>query len=133
MIQRIQSIYLLIVSFLTGILSGVFEDEWLSESHYELLGIAIVSCLSALGAIFLFKNRKTQLKVNGLNIFFNVIIVVLSIYYLLNLPGGMQIPEKGIEFYVTVLMGILAIVFLILANKAIKKDEELVKSVDRIR
>jgi hypothetical protein len=41
----------------------------------------------------------------------------------------MQISEKGIGM----LIPVLSIVFLVLANKAVKKDEALVKSADRLR
>jgi hypothetical protein len=41
----------------------------------------------------------------------------------------MDISEKGIGM----LLPIISIVFIALANKAIKKDEDLVKSVDRLR
>jgi hypothetical protein len=41
----------------------------------------------------------------------------------------MQISEKGIGMF----LPIISIVLLVMANKAIKKDEALVKSVDRLR
>jgi hypothetical protein len=44
-------------------------------------------------------------------------------------PGESNISEKGVGIFIP----ILSIVLLVLANKAIKKDEELVKSVDRLR
>ena len=47
----------------------------------------------------------------------------------LNLPGEMKISEKGIGMF----LPILAILLIVLANKAIKKDEDLVKSADRLR
>jgi len=51
------------------------------------------------------------------------------VYFTQNLSGEMQVSEKGIGL----LIPIFTIVFVALANKAIKKDEELVKSVDRLR
>ena len=50
-------------------------------------------------------------------------------YQSLNLSGETQVSEKGIGL----ILPIFSIVFLVLANKAIKKDEDLVKSVDRLR
>ena len=44
-------------------------------------------------------------------------------------PGENDISEKGVGMFIP----ILSIVLLALANKAIKKDEDLVKSVDRLR
>ncbi|HAE71723.1 MAG TPA: DUF4293 domain-containing protein, partial [Flavobacteriaceae bacterium] len=47
----------------------------------------------------------------------------------LSLSGESFLSEKGIGMFVP----IISIVFLSVANKAIKKDEDLVKSVDRLR
>jgi len=44
-------------------------------------------------------------------------------------PGEASVSEKGIAMFVP----LVSIVLLVLANKAIKKDEDLVKSVDRLR
>jgi hypothetical protein len=51
------------------------------------------------------------------------------VYRSLSLSGETDVSEKGIGM----LLPIFSIVFLVLANKAIKKDEDLVKSVDRLR
>jgi hypothetical protein len=51
------------------------------------------------------------------------------LYYLLNLSGEIVVSEKGIGSFIPV----LNIVLLALANKAIQKDEALVKSIDRLR
>ena len=40
-----------------------------------------------------------------------------------------MVSEKGIGMFIP----ILVILLVVLANKAIKKDEDLVKSVDRLR
>jgi hypothetical protein len=53
----------------------------------------------------------------------------IVVYGLLNLPGENQFSEKGIGVFIP----IAVIVFLVLANKAILRDEKLVKSVDRLR
>ena len=45
------------------------------------------------------------------------------------LSGETVVSEKGIGM----LIPVFSIVFLVLANRAIKKDEDLVKSVDRLR
>ena len=52
-----------------------------------------------------------------------------SLEILSNLSGETNVSEKGIG----ILLPIFSIVCLVLANKAIKKDEDLVKSVDRLR
>ena len=79
--------------------------------------------------IFNFKKRKNQIFINRILIFINALLIGLLAYWLLNLSGGMDFPEKGIE----PIFPILAIVCLVVANTHIRRDERLVKSVDRLR
>jgi len=80
-------------------------------------------------SIISFKKRQNQFVLNRLNIILNLILLGLFVYRSLNLSGEAEVSEKGIGMF----MPIVAIVLLVLANKAIKKDEDLVKSVDRLR
>jgi ABC-type polysaccharide transport system permease subunit len=64
-----------------------------------------------------------------LNILLNFFLLGLFLYQSLNVSGETQVSEKGIGIF----LPIISIVLLALANKAIKKDEDLVKSVDRLR
>jgi len=89
------------------------------------LGSALLSLIS----IFSFKKRQSQFVLGRLNIILNFFLLGLFVYQLLKPPGESQISEKGVGIF----MPIFSIVFLVLANKAIKKDEDLVKSVDRLR
>ena len=135
MLQRIQSLYLLIAAVCSGVLfstthlfvfDGVTVDVIDSPVYLILfLGSALLSIIS----IFLFKSRQTQFVLGRLNIILNFILLGLFVFRLLSLPGGPANPEKGIRL----LIPIFSIVLLVLANKAIKKDETLVKSVDRLR
>ena len=143
MIQRIQSIYLLLASIVSGGLIFVF-DLWenLKNEVYALdlfsresflLKIIpllfLVSAIISVVTIFLFNNRKLQFVVGRIIILINLFLLGLLIYVSLTLPGEVSISEKGIGMF----LPILAILLIVLANKAIKKDEDLVKSVDRLR
>jgi len=136
MIQRIQSIYLLL-AFLVAVLGSYFLSLWVNENGENIyaidrpyvMGAFVLSSLLALFTIFLFKNRKLQFVMNRLNIILNFILLGFFVYWSLMVPGEMQISEKGIGM----LLPIISIVLLVMANKAIKKDEALVKSVDRLR
>ncbi len=66
---------------------------------------------------------------NRLNIILNLILLGLFVYRTLTVSGETTVSEKGIGMF----LPIVAIFLLVLANKAIKKDEDLVKSVDRLR
>lgn len=144
MIQRIQSIYLLVATFLAGGLVW-FVDFWkdsqnnsfallhaLNSNNIILLIIPFlffVSSLITLIAIFQFKNRNLQLLLGRISILINFILLGVFVYFSQNLSGETIVSEKGIGL----LLPILLIVLVVLANRAIKRDEELVKSVDRLR
>lgn len=136
MLQRIQTIYLLLAGLTSAGLIFVLhlwvvnEDERFFASDDVLyfglfLGSAALSVLS----IFMYKNRKSQFMLGRLNIILNFILLGFFVYQSLNLSGETAVSEKGIGMFIP----IISIVFLALANKAIKKDEDLVKSVDRLR
>lgn len=89
-----------------------------------------LSTTLSLLSIISFKKRQNQFVIGRLNIILNLILLGLFVYRSLNLSGeAVAVSEKGIGMF----LPIVAIVFLVLANKAIKKDEDLVKSVDRLR
>ena len=129
MIQRIQTIYMLL-AFLSlifyayiGYTGGIYPGCY----KYTVLGG--ISALILLVNIFLYNKRKLQVKINYLIIFASVLLIGLSIYQNGFLSGEKQFSEKDIKLLVPV----ISIVFLLIANKYIKRDERLVKSVDRIR
>lgn len=138
MLQRIQTIYLLLVVFVSAGLIFFFPlykmetagNKWIYAqddlvSLIMFLGSAVLSLL----AIFNFKNRKSQFIMGRLNIILNFFLLGFFVYQSLNISGEALVSEKGIGMFLPV----ISIVFLVLANKAIKRDEDLVKSVDRLR
>ena len=136
MIQRIQTLYLLIATAISAGLIFVFDlytDKnkalVFAKDDYLYLGLFLGSALLSLISIFSYKNRKSQFVLGRLNIILNFILLGVFVYQSLNLSGETLVSEKGIGL----ILPIFSIVFLVLANKAIKKDEDLVKSVDRLR
>ncbi|KGO95134.1 DUF4293 domain-containing protein [Flavobacterium subsaxonicum] len=136
MIQRIQSVYLLIAIIASGILPIFLPLYTLSNgeevSFMDNIAFVILFVFSATLSIitlFSYKKRKKQFVLNRLNIILNLILLGLFVYRLLNLSGESEISEKGIGMFLPV----ISIVFLSLANRAVKKDEDLVKSADRLR
>ncbi|MDT0691087.1 DUF4293 domain-containing protein [Salegentibacter sp. F188] len=136
MLQRIQSVYLFLAALVSLGLIFVFYlwENSIGETVYaeDELMVFIMFLLSgalSLISIFMFRNRKLQFVLGRLNIILNFFLLGLFVYWLLNVPGEKDISEKGIGM----LLPVISIVFLVLANKAIKKDEDLVKSVDRLR
>ncbi|MCX2720571.1 DUF4293 domain-containing protein [Lentiprolixibacter aurantiacus] len=135
MIQRIQTVYLIITAILSGVLPfwlPLWSENGNAVYASEALWIAavfMVVAVLALIAVFLYKNRKNQFVLNRLNLILNLFLLGFFVYRSLSLSGETSVSEKGIGM----LIPIFSIVFLALANKAIKKDEDLVKSVDRLR
>ena len=136
MIQRIQTIYLVISAIVMGalfmwfpVVLGKDGSVIMERSEPLLFGLIFVSIALAIISILSFKKRQTQFVLNRLNIISNFLLLGVFVYRLLTLSGETIVSEKGIG----VLFPIISIVFLVLANKAIKRDEDLVKSVDRLR
>jgi cytochrome c biogenesis factor len=139
MLQRIQTIYLILAAVITGVLPFVFplwreqigtetlDFYFMKEIRYVVL-FALSTTLTVV-SVMSFKKRQNQFVMGRLNIILNLILLGLFVYRLLTLSGETSVSEKGIGMF----LPIVAIVFLVLANKAIKKDEDLVKSVDRLR
>lgn len=136
MIQRIQSLYLIGAAIVTGVLPFLvplytdenqiayyFTAEW---SYLLLFGLSTV--LSVV-SIFLFKTRQHQFVLGRLNIILNLILLGLLIFNSITLSGDVALSKKGIGL----VLPFVSIVLLVLANKAIQKDEQLVKSSNRLR
>ena len=136
MIQRIQTVYLLLAAIVSGGLvftvslwSGVDGNQVMVVDELNYFIAFMVSAALSLIAIFLFKNRKLQTVISRLNILLNLILLGVFVYRSLTMSGGTAVPEKGIGMF----LPIISIVFLVLANRAIRRDEQLVKSADRFR
>ena len=123
MIQRIQSVYLLLIAALMAVLAIMtYNVIWWLPLVFILLGIA------SLVAIFLYKKRQRQMWV--VRIFLLAIIVVLVhnfyIEWQVDFHPNRVVAAIGL---ICLVSGILAV----LALRAINKDEKLVRSADRLR
>ncbi len=129
MIQRIQSLYLLLVILLSFVVLyfslksplGI-ELNYLSQYFYGFYGIPILGILS----LILYKRRKIQLIFCLILIFLN--LIVLQIY-------GLKVFEGNSNTIILIILmcSFIECVLLLLARRAINKDEKLVSSIDRIR
>ncbi|MBF6608137.1 MAG: DUF4293 domain-containing protein [Flavobacterium sp.] len=137
MLQRIQTVYILL-AFLTSAILPMFFPLWTLDNGREfyLMQNPVYAALTALSAAFIayslvsFKKRQNQFVANRLTMILNLILLGLFLYRSLTVSGETEnVSEKGIGMF----LPIASIVLLVLANKAIKKDEDLVKSVDRLR
>ncbi|MEL4455570.1 DUF4293 domain-containing protein [Lutimonas vermicola] len=144
MLQRIQTVYLLVAIILSGIVSfllpfwsdqemeDVYLDSLFQTGEVTLMAVPVLFMMSGLISVITilsFKTRTRQIVFNRLNIVINFLLLGVIVYHLLMLPGETVVSKKGIGVFIP----LIVIVFLALANKAIIKDEKLVKSVDRLR
>jgi len=160
MLQRIQSLYLLLISVCSIILlffpvySLVPDATSLDSGIYTfyMFGVQLIKdgadsvlvrywpvtilnfliMLSAFLIIFKFKNRSLQLKLTGLLTFLGILMVILLAYETSQLQAVFGTKHHIMFGWVGSLI-LLQIVFARLAMVAIKKDDQLVKSADRLR
>ncbi len=148
MIQRKQSIFLALVPILflallfLPVYSVTITIENQSLVSYRSLaklpllsiGVALISCISIV-SIFMFKNRKSQIKVVNAGLLLSLVLFVLGISFT-NLFSNASVITNGIPI-VGYSMGIYLIglfpALFFFAARFIKKDEELVKAADRLR
>lgn len=134
MIQRIQTLWLLIV-FVACILSFFMPFAYSAENnkligltaqtHWYLFVMTILVGLGSLISIFLYHDRKLQVKITLSTLLFQLIL--LGIY----ITKTMNFPKVGPSLFCILVAGMP--VFFILAIRAIKKDMKLVEDTDRLR
>ena len=136
MIQRIQTLYLILLALLN--ILGIFFYQPLDQSL--IIGIFTlpdeviwatfsVSATLAIFSVFQYKQRSKQLVLNRINLLLELFLMGFFAYLSRNLSGEGSPSLKGIAVFVP----LFSIVLLVMANKSIQKDEDLVKSVDRLR
>ena len=126
MIQRIKSLFLLICSLINLVycyhLYFVDTLDKLISGVVVLLFPLIISIISFY-TIFKYKNRQTQFVLNR----FSIILCFLFVGILIFMFDIIS------SFEWINLVPLFSIVLLVLANRAIKKDDDLIRSIDRIR
>lgn len=124
MIQRIQTIYLLLVAVLLTTSFFLMPTGVLALS----IVVAIISVV-AIVTIFLFKKRKVQMNLSLVNFVFVAVYYVLFFYYL----SGSALALNDWKQVLLLVLPVIGLLFNLLALFAIKKDEALIKSLNRLR
>lgn len=138
MLQRIQSVWLLLASLFNAITFRFpfYNGDWSKDTVQAPIDLnasttpwlTIVTVLTgalAFAAIFLFSNRKLQLKLTFAGLLLSIGLVVLYFLEMQNFYAG------AIALWCIFYFAIIA--FYILAIKGIQKDQKLIKSLDRLR
>ncbi len=134
MIQRIQSILLFISAITTACFLFVFpyyitldQTAVLAMDNMILLGLGILSLALSLITIFLFKDRKKQLLLCTINKGLILASCAWVIYSMYDIQDTIQANGFGVYFIA------FSYILVAFAKKNIKKDQDLIESVDRIR
>lgn len=155
MIQRIQSVFLFLAVVFAGllfvcpiasfdygndlmtltILNVENQQDALYFSNTYTLPLLIVTILMSvvpLFTIFKFKNRNLQLKLSSLTVFLNAVFCgLIFLYYTSNIQK--TIASETVTYLFGAYIPLVNMVLAVLAMRWIKKDIELIKSVDRLR
>jgi hypothetical protein len=101
---------------------------------YALLGsIAVAIGLIALYEIIRFDNRRLQLQLGALNSLLLTALVGLIVYLVTKNQTTLLPNVAGGSYQFGFIMPIIAVIYNLLANYFIRKDEKLIRSIDRIR
>lgn len=149
MIQRIQTVFL-VVAALAGL--GQFGLPYLSTSpgspasalpvladnifnpmdNPGLLGLCVLGAAVSLAAIFLFKNRPLQARLAGGAAGASIMSLALAGFVIYQIMQ--QMPSGGnAQYGAGLAMPVVAMICNWLAARFIRKDEQLVRSADRLR
>jgi hypothetical protein len=135
MIQRIQSLYLLLggLAFLaTLFFRSVLTQEQMAWVMPAALGLCVLVTIGTVALIFLYADRKRQLKlVSWLQ--YLAILAILAVFAGLYLSGGIMESTQNIRAMASMVLPVVGYVFIRLAGYRIHKDIELVRSMDRLR
>jgi predicted membrane channel-forming protein YqfA (hemolysin III family) len=146
MIQRIQSLYLLLAAaagigtWFLNIWKATLNDGtttyFNAQASFIVFVVLMLIVALALFSIFLYKNRKLQFRLTVLNVFLAIGAIALQYFQVLDFANDLQAKGKMISsssYLPGAFLPILILIFLLLAARGIYKDEKLIKSLDRLR
>lgn len=161
MLQRIQTVFLLMVAslmtiflffplwfinlqggaeyhrlyafFYYGFVSGNSPEETVTFWPYAISGVlAVIATIIAIFEAFSYKNRLTQIKLGALNSLVMAGALISAVWFTSDIQQIWEDIDPG-QFGMGVIFPAIALLCNIFANRFIRKDEKLVKSIDRVR
>ena len=146
MLQRVQTIFLLCCLVICLLLhyTPVYElvpvvnnaDPAAVNPTFTIFKSAILVMLNAgvgvltLVSIFLYKRRNLQIRLVNLNLLLTLILLGLMFFAADTMS---QTNEMKVQYKYGIYLPIVQVVFFFLAARFIKRDEDLVRSADRLR
>jgi hypothetical protein len=152
MIQRIQSLYLLLALTMMVLtffipyaevldiatkklyvldIEGITEEgAQLFQKTWPMIILVSVSCLIEFFTLFNYKKRILQMRLCTYNVLLMMGSVLLMVYYLLQL---LRKHNGEVTVGYSMIFPAVAAILTYLAWRGVRKDEKLVRSVDRVR
>jgi hypothetical protein len=145
MIQRVQSLYLFLVTVLSAVLflvplfsiqsfaaatepAGAQTPFMINTNSFLLILNCAIGAVAFI-SIFLYRKRVTQIKACNLTMILICVFVGL-LFYTADTLNGMN---QRVQYQFGTYLPLIQLVFTFLALRGIKRDEELVKSANRLR
>ena len=132
MIQRIQSVFLLLAAIAMAMLFfmpyvEVANDDYFAKEYIIQTIFAAIVVIGLVATIFLYNNRNLQLRLSRILLLFVLAFIAYAVYQLV------QVNFQNLEFEPGGLLPVFTGYFTMRAASKIKADEDLVRSVDRLR
>ena len=141
MIQRIQSLWLLLaatagaLTYVLPLWSGQLQDGSQKQNYGRenlfFFALVVATVLLALVTIFMFKNRTKQKALTIIGLLLSILLVALELVFVDAYKKTLNLLESS--WQPGALMPIAMMVLFFLAWQGIKKDERLIKSLERLR
>jgi hypothetical protein len=149
MIQRIQSVWFLLAALLSALLMMDWYTGYVYKAdvpsgigsvvsylrvtnHFPSLLLAVAMIILPLITIFFFKDRKRQRSLGLLSVLLAIAFIAVSLMRIENFKNTSPMPKDG-SYQAGMVIPAIVIVFLMFAISGIRKDDKLVKSMDRLR
>ena len=162
MIQRRQTVYMLLAAIVSALLffmplasfnaggdvmkftvfgiQNPIETISLSMTYtWPLVALTVLMTIAPLVTIFLYKKRELQVRLCRIDMLMTIVFIgLVFLYYEKDLTKVIAAVEGDeyqldVAYFFGMALPLLGLVFEILAIRGIKKDIELLKSIDRLR
>ena len=141
MIQRVQTIWLFLAALMAFILTrvplftasanGTQYKSFLTTESLLLFAVTVITGLLAVVAIFMFKKRPLQMRLAYFGLLASILVIALEVWQIGNFRTTYSNMNGSYAW--GSLLPIPMMIFFILALINIRKDEKLVKSLNRFR
>jgi hypothetical protein len=153
MIQRVQSLFLLFAVIFSSLMillpfsqmmaphgdllkfycTGLYNipQEKLIYNTWTLCVLTVVTGLISLVTIFIFQRRVLQMRFCVYNILLTLAQFILILYYFFKFKGVLETNLHSFSF--TIILPLVNIFLIFQAFRAIRRDDLLIKSYDRLR